>query len=683
MNLPAKKVDIVNLKGGIDRASTFLNIPPGAALDLLNFGPQLEGGYERIYGYERVDGRAAPSAAVYYTVGVADASGISVGATLTGATSGATSKVVIKDGNTLGVTAKSVAGYTLSEVANGTTITAVELLSGQNDYDDDAVWQLAAEDYYRALIGAVTGDGDALYAFQLGAIKYAFRADSGTVKLYKTSATGWTLVPYYSVLFWDGGVLADGDVAVGDTITGATSAATGTVKKYVKNAGSYGSTASGYMVIQVTSGTYQNNENLQKGGVTKMVADGASAAITVATGGTWQHIEHNFYATTSTKSIYLCDGVNPAYEFDGTTLCPIYYPAPDEHPSWNKPTYIAAHRMHLFLSYAPGTVAHSSPGDPLILSAILGASEFGLGDIPTGMVSRAGEVLALYTQNKTFGLYGTDSSNWELKTISESFGAKPYTVQALGSIYALDVKGIAPLDRVDAYGDFESATVSRFVKPIIDEKIDSVIASVAVRNKNQYWLFFDDGSGLIMGDDQYLGESLPAFTRFQLFDTPTFVSSSEDASGNQVILMGDSSGYIYEMNVGYNFDGEAIEFAYRSPFMHQNAPHIRKRFMRLFVDLDAQSNLTLQISHELGYGRATIPANLSTDVTAQTGGGYFAVDDWDEFFWDATTFSSEGVVLAGTANNISITLYGNSALIRPFTIQTLELHYLPRTIRRA
>ncbi|HBA35861.1 MAG TPA: hypothetical protein DCZ12_17180, partial [Gammaproteobacteria bacterium] len=115
----------VDLKGGIELSVPAISIPPGAALFLVNFEPELNGGYRRINGYERVDGRAAPSDAVYYTVGVADASGISVGATLTGGTSGTTSEVIAKDGNTLGVTDLSGAGYTLSEAANGTTISAV------------------------------------------------------------------------------------------------------------------------------------------------------------------------------------------------------------------------------------------------------------------------------------------------------------------------------------------------------------------------------------------------------------------------------------------------------------------------------------------------------------------------------------------------------------------------------
>jgi hypothetical protein len=682
MMLPSLSVDFVSLRGGIDLASTVLKVDAGAALTLWNFEPELEGGYRRIAGYERTDGRAAPSAAVYYTVSVADGAGISVGDTLTGVDSGAASKVVIKDGNTLGVTALT-GNYDLGEVANGTTITAVEEQSGQNDNTTDDIWQLAAEDYYRSLIGAVTGDGNALYAFQFGAVKYAFRADSGTVKLYKTSSSGWTHVPFFHVLFWDGGVLAEGDIAPGDTVTGATSSASATVKKIIKNSGSYGADASGYMVLQMTSGTFQNNENVQKGGVTKMVADGANAAITLAPGGTFQHIAHNFYATSATKAVYGCDGVNPAWEFDGTTLCPIYFPAPDEDPAWNAPTYIAAFRQHLFLAFAPGTIAHSSPGEPLIFSALLGAAEFGLGDEPTGMAARAGEVLAIYTRGKTYGLYGYSSADWTLQVISETFGAKHRTVESLGTVYALDDKGIAPLERVQAYGDFESATVSRYVKKILDEYKDSILAAVPVKERNQYRLFFTDGTALVMAFDTYVGSQFPAFSLIQYTDTPTFVSASEDENGNEVLLFGDASGYIYQSEKGYNFDGDAIEFAYRTPFMNQKSPHLIKSYRDIYIDIDAQRPFSMSVTHELSFAELYAAQNNAQSLTFSGGGGYWDVNNWDEFYWDAEAFSSRGMTLAGDGNNISFLFYGNSKYVRPFTIQTIEIHYLMRSLKRA
>ena len=676
--LPQKQVDIVNLKGGLDLASTLLNKSPGAAIGLVNFEPELEGGYRRINGIERLDGRPAPSDAAYYTVEVADGSGIAVGATLTGASSAATSKVVIKDGNVLGVTAL-VGSYTLGETANGTTITEVQLLAGQDDIDVDALWQYEAEEFYRSQIAALPGSGNALYAFRFGAFFYGFRVTSGAVKLYKSSAAGWVEVALFKILFFDAGVMAEGEITEGATVTGASSSATGTVKRFIRNDGSYGVDASGYMIVD-TSGTFTDGENIQVGGITKCAADGASAAITLAPGGKFQHIAHNFYGSSATKRIYGCDGVNPAWEFDGAVFCPIYFP--EKTAPWNKPTFISAHRTYLFLQFVTGQMAGSSPGEPLVFSGLLGATEYGLGDSSTGMMSRSGDVLAIYTRGQTFGLYGTSTDDFVLRLISESFGAIPYTVQKIGTVYALDTKGIAPLERVEAYGDFESATVSRMVKPIIERFKNRVIGSCAVKARNQYRLFFDDGTVLVMGDDQYLGDAAPAFSTLVLPFAPTFVSASEDDNGNEFILIGDADGMIYQMERGYNFDGSEIEYFWRQPFAHQKSPHIRKSYRRLYLDLDADRSVRLQISTEIGFGKPEIAPTLEHEIETSLLGGYWDVNDWDEFYWDGATSSSEGVSLAGTGNNISILVYGNSKLSRPFTIQTLEIHYIPRRLRR-
>lgn len=681
MNEP--QTDIVSFRGGIDLASSYIELKNSYALELLNFEARLGGGYRRVEGCERVDGRAAPSAAVYYTVGVADGSGIAIGATLTGATSGATSKVVIKDGNTLGVTALT-GGYDLSEVANGTTITAIEELSGQTDSATSDTWQLAAEDYYRDLIVAVPGSGSILGAFNFGATKYAFRYNGTTgVDLYKTTASGWDQVDYYHYIFFDGGVLAAA-LAEGTTITGATSGAIATVKRFVKNGGNYGTTASGYMVISVSSGTFQNNENITIAGPTTVcVADGANAAISFSNSGSFKVIQHNFYASVSTKRVYGCDGVNPAFEFDGDVLTPIFFPAPTQDPAWNAPTYVEAHRSHLFLSFATGQVAHSAPGDPLVFSALLGAAEFGLGDVPTGMVSRAGGVLALYTRNQVYGLYGTSSSDWELKLISETSGAIANTVQGIGRIYALDDKGVTPLDRVEALGDFESATVSRLIQPYIEDKKGLVVGSVSVKKKNQYRLIFSDGFGLIMTDDGYLGDSLPEFTKFQVPFTPSCVSSFEDASGQEVILVGASNGHVYQMEKGYNWDGDPIEFACRTVFMHQGTPHYRKRYKRAFLDILSEYNVTLNVSYELSSGDYYVPNSSDIDLAFYGGGGYYEVHDWDEFNWDSAFYPTKKIPISGRGTNISFLVYGNSATIRPFTLQTLKIHYLPRRLERA
>ena len=185
-----------------------------------------------------------------------------------------------------------------------------------------------------------------------------------------------------------------------------------------------------------------------------------------------------------------------------------------------------------------------------------------------------------------------------------------------------------------------------------------------------------------MGDDQYLGESLPDFTRIQYAHVPTFISESEDENGNQVILFGDKDGYIYQAESGYNFDGDPIDYTFRTPAIHQGAPSIRKGYKRAYFDLDTPQVVTLRVAYDLGYGNPRIPSSVGADLLTEAGGSFWNVGNWDEFYWDGPTANSKGIPLVGTSNNISFLVFGSSNKVRPFTIQTLEIHYIPRRLRR-
>lgn len=80
----------------------------------------------------------------------------------------------------------------------------------------------------------------------------------------------------YYVLDFDAGTAA---ISEGDTVTGATSGATGkALIDAVVSTGSYGtSDAAGYLVLTTVSGTFQDDENLQVSAATKCVADGTAA----------------------------------------------------------------------------------------------------------------------------------------------------------------------------------------------------------------------------------------------------------------------------------------------------------------------------------------------------------------------------------------------------------------------
>lgn len=678
MNLPEVKVDVVAFGGGLNLETPHLSIEKGRVIEAENIEPNLNGGYRLISGYERLDGRAAPTSAVWYKLTVDNASGVSIGS-ITGSNSGATANVVAINGNDLCIT-NLTGSFNNLDTFSGATVTINEEVEGQGDPKLFASWELAAQDYYRALIQPVSGTGDILGVWHLRGTNYAFRENGGTVKMYKSSVSGWQEVTLYHVLKFDAGVMSAGEILAGDTITGLTSSASGIVKKFVYLSGNYSTDVVGYLVIDVTTGTFQNNENLQKGGVTKAVADGANTAITFATGGKFSFINFNFTGAGDDLKMYGCDGINNAFEFDGTVLTPIY-----TGMEIDAPHKVQAHKNHLFLAFDGGSLQHSGIGAPFIWSPVFGASELALGNEISGMKSIVGDVMIVSTSRAIHGLYGSSSADWSLKLIASNAGDIADTLDVIGAPYVITSNGITRVDTVQSYGNFVSSTVSRFIRPLLDRwSIDKTIVNVAVsRAKNQYQVFYSDGSGLIMAHDSLYGQGiLPQFTTFQLSHLPRCVSSISIDGADEVILMGDNNGYVYQMQRGYSFDGLAFKFALRTPFMHLGSPSVRKAFKRYDIEIDVVRNATLRVSYEFSYGQSHTASSRLNTFDLIGGGGYWGSDNWSEFNWSADEVIQNIQSMTGTGHNISFLFYGDSATNSEFTVNNITIHYIPRKLNR-
>ena len=63
--VPEAKFDYCPFAGGLDLETPGWQIPPGFVRDSLNYEIPAGGGYRDVAGYERLDGRTAPSAAQY------------------------------------------------------------------------------------------------------------------------------------------------------------------------------------------------------------------------------------------------------------------------------------------------------------------------------------------------------------------------------------------------------------------------------------------------------------------------------------------------------------------------------------------------------------------------------------------------------------------------------------------
>lgn len=384
------------LEGGLDVVTPALKVRPGRALAMVNFEPWYQGGYRRISGYERFDGRPRPSDATFTGFEVSTVAGLSLRDTITDDVTGANGILIgiwDDDGtygsDWIGVTKVTGGAFGNGNACNGGafTIDNVPVLLAAPATSFTETFLLEAELEYRDDILVVPGANQVRGAWQRLGDVYAIRDNVGVTAgiLHVASATGWTTtgVTMAEYILFDAGLAAGANVVEGDTLTGGTSGATGTIHRIVLHGGSnaWDGTGEGYFVLTgVAGGPFQNNEALESPALTTVAtADGVNVTFAFSVGGVYRFLNHNFFGGASTYRIYGCNGVDPGFEIDENKICsPILMPVNpvtgQVPPTNNTPFLVEEHRNHLFFAFEGGSVQHSVLGLPLNWSGFLGAA---------------------------------------------------------------------------------------------------------------------------------------------------------------------------------------------------------------------------------------------------------------------------------------------------------------------
>lgn len=675
--LPRVQYDLIRLGGGLDQVTPTLSLPSGIARRAANFECSVNGGYTRIAGYERFDGRPSPSKALYNILVCTLTGSVAVGNTVQGLSSAATGKVIFVNGKNVVITRETgtfVAGEGIAvSTTNVGTIDEVQGVSA--DGYTDAYYRSLAANEYRASIQAVPGAGQirgvAIYKGDV----YAWRNAVGnaSTNMYKATSSGWTQVTLGKELVFDRGVL---EIFDGETVTGQTSGATGVVARTVLQAGSWGGTtlASGRLILSSTTGTFQAGENLRIGATVHAHAGGAATQIVLSPNGRYECVVGNFGGGDANYRLYGCDGVNRAFEFDGTVFVPITTGMPND-----KPTHIAVHKQHLFLSFG-ASLQFSGLGYPYQWDPLVGAGEIAMSGPITNLLVLPGDqssgALAVYTKNDTSVLYGTSEANFALSTFNTGTGAYPYTAQNLDQSYVLDDRGIISMGTTLNFGNFLPAALTMNLRPFIQQRITLACASTLNREKGQYRVFFSDGNGIYMtvANGKLLG-SMPV----QYADPVLCCFEGEDAAGNAVSFFGSDNGFVYQFDAGTSFDGDTISASINLVYNSIKSPRILKRFRKASVEMSGEYWAQIQFGYDLGYRNTNIPQGLDLTYDTDMRSSYWDSLIWDNFVWDGSDVTPSEVEVEGVAENIGIRISSTSDIVQPFNVNTIIVHY---TLRR-
>lgn len=670
LTTPKVNYDLIRLNGGLDQVTPTLSLPPGVARRAANFECSITGGYTRIAGYERFDGRPSPSSATYNILVCTFTGTVTVGQTVTGSISAATGRVIAVTVASVVIT-RETGTFVINDVLNNgagnvATITAVQGVSA--DGLTDATYQNLAADNYRADIIAVPGTGSILGVAYYNGVCYAWRLTS----MYKSTAGGWVAIALGKELSFGTGTAA---IVDGNTVTGATSGATGVVARVVLQSGTFASgNAAGRLILSSSTGVFTSGENLTVAAAVKAIAGGAATQITLTTGGRYETVVANFGGGTANYKLYGCDGVNRAFEFDGTTFVPIV-----TGMTVDTPNHITFHKQHLFLSFG-ASVQFSGLGYPYQWTPLLGAGEIAMNAEVSNLLVLPGDqssgALAIYTRSDTSVLYGTSSANFSLSTFNSGTGAIAYTAQNMDQAYVLDDRGIISLGTSLNFGNFVPASLTMNIPKFIEQHRGLAVGSTVNRDKGQYRVFFSDGTGLYMTilNGQVLG-SMP----IQFGHNINCSVDSEAPSGGTVQFFGSTNGYVYQMDLGTSFDGDFIPANINLVYNSTKSPRILKRYRKAAVELSGDSYAEIQFGYDLGYRTAALTQPDDASYQNDLRSSYWDDMSWDNFVWDGSDISPSEIEVTGTAENMAIRVSTNSDLFEPFTVNNIIVHY---TLRR-
>jgi hypothetical protein len=678
MPMPAPQVnyDLVYLKGGLDLITPTLALPAGVARDAVNFEASITGGYTRIAGYERYDGQPAPSNAVYSSLTATLTGTIAVGDTIVGGTSGESGVVIAVNGSDIYYT-KATGTFIVGEdlevltVSQG-TIAALQA-TGSLTTQEQAQYINLAADVYRADIGAVPGSGPIRGVIELQNTVYAWRDNVGVtaMAIYKSSTSGWTNVPLGFEMAFNTGTA---EIFQGDTVTGATSGFSAVITRVVLESGSWGAgTAVGRLVFASATGSFTPTENLQVLAATKAVCVAAQTAITLLPGGRVEMVLGNFGGVNNQLRAYGADAVNRGFEFDGTVYIPIATGMVDDTPD-----HVTVHKQHLFFSFGT-SVQFSALGEPYQWTPLLGAGEIVQPEPVTNFVIQPGDqstgALAIYSDNYTYILYGTDSSSWNLVPYNTGAGAKAYSGQNIGQTYVFDDRGVITLQATLSYGNFDAAAVTLNIRPFTQVRRNLVTASVLNREKAQYRVFFSDGTGLYVtiANGQMLG-AMPV--RFP--NSVTCATEAQTSAGEETSFFGSTNGYVYALDTGTSFDGESINASLELNYNSENMPRILKRYRRGSFEITGNGYCEFDFAYDLGYSSVYIGQEANTPYENSFSPSLWDSVFWDSFIWDGRTLAPTDVEIKGTGQNILLKISSDADYFQPFTINSVILHYTTR-----
>lgn len=399
----------------------------------------------------------------------------------------------------------------------------------------------------------------------------------------------------------------------------------------------------------------------------------------------------------SGQKIAGCDGVNPAFTWDGTTYTLINGTGAPANPKYC--TFFNSSLILAGYSARPGAVTITVPSSDTNCSGVAGAIEINTYGIVTGVYSWRAE-LFIFCSHGIFKLDGTDPTTYVLSPVTQSLGciAPDSIVEVNGNVLYLTPDGVRTISGTERIGDVGLASITKQILSItsgVEVAAGSTdnISAMAIHGKNQYRLFYPatssveaDSLGLLGAvrqghsvNETAFGRIIDAWEWGQIQGIKPYCCDSDFINGIELNVHGGFDGFVYQQELGNAFNGANINASYVSAPLVLDDAEIRKLMQKLdiFYRAEGVASIAATISYE--FGDATIPQ--PQPVLFTEGSGLYVYDGVTSLF-DTAVFSS-----GRTNPKITANIQGSGFVIQvqfttndmnpSYSIQAWTLQYRP------
>lgn len=397
------------------------------------------------------------------------------------------------------------------------------------------------------------------------------------------------------------------------------------------------------------------------------------------------------YSLGAKPVVTLCDGVNYAWKYDGTTETTLNAAGAPTNPK-----YAAFFFNRLILAgYGDGNkITFAAPNTDSDFAAINGASETNVGDIIVGIATFR-STLVIFCKKYIVQVTGegTTASPFVFTQVANSLGCiSGDTIQELGGdlIYlAADTfRSFAATARIN---DVELSSVCNQIQPLVRPILQNgytadQYSTCCVRRKDQYRVFINDPNNIQADTIGLIGRLKDTQSTIvnprnnyewsTMLGIKPYCAASDYTNNVEISVIGDpTSGYVYQLESGNTFDGTTINAAYRSPDLTFDDATLRKVFQKITILGRVEGNFTttLNLLLERGDTTSTIqPSNISFSSMGATSVYGSAVYDTAKYGQFATPSFKSNLIGSGFLGAFQFTSNDTNA---PYVISAYQIQF--------